>query len=292
MKSAITVLFLSLTLFLSCNKTKTEPAPATGYKILFQFKFDSTLARLDNFGNPAEIPAGNAAVSPKFNSMSAHYIEFAPNKFTQVGNGQVLYRAPETSAGGSLAIDFNKSVIAKESEVFFSVPVSSVAPGTYEYLRVSLAYQNFEIPFKYQYLGNEYKAVGTLASFVGFNTYISKYKIKDLEETVNGNKKQGYWGFETLGQIYTGQAPEGSTTVPNPIHFESPIPPGSCLVTGKFESPLIIPASPTQDITIVVAVSTNKSFEWQDGNADGWFQPDLDEKVVDMGIRGIYPIIE
>jgi hypothetical protein len=36
-----------------------------------------------------------------------------------------------------------------------------------------------------------------VASFVGFNTYITSYKVKDADSlTVNGNKKQGYGAVE------------------------------------------------------------------------------------------------
>ena len=77
----------------------------------------------------------------------------------------------------------------------------------------------------------------------------------------------------------------------------SPIPAGSCLVTGQFvnnsltNSPLIITGTETQDIIITVSLSTNKSFEWVDIVADGYFQPESNEKLVDMGVRGMIPIV-
>ncbi len=40
---------------------------ATETKINFVFRFDSTQERLNNFGVPAGVPAGNAAQSPIFN---------------------------------------------------------------------------------------------------------------------------------------------------------------------------------------------------------------------------------
>jgi hypothetical protein len=109
---------------------------------------------------------------------------------------------------------------------------------------------------------------------------------------VNANKKQGYWAFETVGQIIQGQAPPGATTVPNPIFATSPVPQGSCVVTGPFASPLVISANETKDIHIVVSLSVNKSFEWKDHNSpDGIYEPGAGDTVVDMGVRGLIPIV-
>lgn len=271
----------------------------TGARLIFKFKFDSTQARLNNLGNPVAVPAGNAAQSPVFNGMSAHYIELAETDITQVGQGAQLYKAEETGCGGANAIVFCKSVLCKDGDVFFSIPLSKVKPGNYKWLRVSLAYQNYDVKIKTNSTG---QIAGTLASFVGFNTYVSKYKMKGavMTPTLNGgagNKPQGYWGFYTSvfnTEIKTeGQAPQTTVVNPNP---SSPIPAGSCLVTGEFfktsaagVQPLSITGTESQDIIITVSLSTNKSFEWKDLNPDGLFQPDVGETVVDMGLRGMIP---
>jgi len=315
---------LILVTFISCKKKETvteEPAPtpttpavvcptcnfpdtawtstSTGPKLIFKFKFDSTQARLNNFGMPATIPSTNAAQSPTFNGMSAHYIEMAQNDLTQVGQGNVLYRAAETECGGAKAIVFCESVVAKDGDVFFSVPIASVTPGTYKWLRVSLAYQNYDVKIKTTSAG---VLKGTIASFVGFNTYVSKYKMHNavMTPTLNGagNKLQGYWGFYTnymsTDVKAEGQAPQTTVVNPNPA---SAIPPGSCLVTGTFVTnaspnvgaPLVITGNETQDIIITVSLSTNKSFEWKELTYDGLFQPEIGETVVDMGLRGLIP---
>ena len=63
-----------------------------------------------------------------------------------------------------------------------SVPVNSFAAGTYTWLRISLAYQNYNI-----YMNSSGQTIdATLASFIGFNTYLSSYKVKD--STVNDIK--------------------------------------------------------------------------------------------------------
>ncbi|MEO1715283.1 MAG: hypothetical protein AAFU60_18295, partial [Bacteroidota bacterium] len=99
------------------------------------------------------------------------------------------------------------------------------------------------------------------------------------------------WAFETDFPgvpLIEGQAPEGATTVPNPIHALSPIPPGSCLVTGQFPAALEITGNETDDLVITVSVSINNSFEWVDTNNNGTYEPSEDE-VVDMGVRGLIP---
>jgi len=273
----------------SCKKSSDDPiVPVAGPKINFIFKFDSTQARLNAFGSPVGVAAGNDAQSPVFNVMSAHYLEMTANEFTGIGAGAVLYKAPETTVGGSTAIDFSKSIFKGNGETFLSVPIDSFAAGTYNWLRVSLAYQNYNIKFR----ANGQNYTGTLASFIGFRTYVGTYKIKDSSVVVNANKDQGYWGFETVvpgfgSFINTGQAPAGSTTVPNPIFATSPIPQGSCLVTGKFLAPLVVTGTETSDINIIVSLSINKSFEWKEMSGPGTFDPLNGDYAVDMGIRGL-----
>jgi hypothetical protein len=285
-KQILFALAASVFLMSSCKK---DPAPSTETKVNFIFKFDSTQARLNNIGQPAILAAGHAAQSPRFNSMSAHYLELAPAATTLLGAGAVLYRAPEVTTGGATAIDFSKASFAGNNQVFISVPVKSFAAGTYNWLRVSLAYQNYNVNINA--LGQTLTA--TVSSFLGFNTYLSSYKIKDSTVTVNGNRAQGYWAVEAssggMGIVRSGQAPAGATTVPNPLFASSPVPAGSCVVTGQFSTPLVITGNETGDINIVVSLSTNKSFEWIDVDGNGKYDPLNGDQVVDMGVRGMIP---
>ena len=249
-KHIVLLILLSITIFAfeACKKKEVDepetplsptptptptPTPADA-RLIFKFKFDSMQVRLNAFGQPSIVPAGNAALSPIFNKMGAHYIELAQNAFTQLGSGRVLYYAPETTAGGATAIDFSKSVLKGQNEEFYSMKLKDITPGTYEWIRVSLAYQNYDIRYK---SGTIY-GTGTIASFIGYNTFITNYNIKTQNIAVNSNKLQGYWGFETsvagINYTSTGQAPPGATTVPNPIASTSPIPAGSCVVTAAF----------------------------------------------------------
>ncbi len=289
----IAILLIVVLALPCCGPKPVEPE---GAKLVFKFRFDSTQVRLNNMGTPSTIPSGHAALSPRINTMASHYIELTPSMFTQVGEGEMLYIGKETTMGGANAIIFDSLKRASEGEMLFSIPLSKVKAGNYEYLRVSLAYQNFDIKFKYTYNGSiPMYFNGTLASFVGYNTYIGSYLLKTKTISVNDDKLQGYWGFEIppvspylpTGYSSTGQAP--GTTVVNPLAATSPIPAGSCIVTGKFGQALNITGNETADIVITVSLSTNKSFEWTEVNADGWFEPTAGEVITDMGIRGMIP---
>jgi hypothetical protein len=302
------LLFLTLSMGLwatSCKKTEATFDPPTEARLIFKFKFDSTQARLNNIGQPAAIAPGNAAQHPIMDTISAHYIELAQNATTALGAGDIMYRAPETTIGGENAIDWSQAKFAGHDSVFLSVPIKAIKPGDYEYLRISLAYQSAKVDW---YVDTTIMAVpikqtlqGTLAGFIGFNNYIQTFKVGDSVITVNANKKQGFWGFYTLLKYgpfsypyaTTGQAPEGATTVVNPIFATSPIPQGSCVVTAAFTpGKLTISGKETSDIIIEISFSTNKSFEWTEVVADGKWEPAKGEKITDMGIRGMIPVIK
>ncbi len=283
--SGILICITGLFLNQSCMDEVHEP------QLIFKFKLDSTQVRLDELGQPEPVPPGHAGQSPRFNGISAHYVEMTQSALTQVGGGEVVFINEETTAGGDKAIRFDKEVVVSDGGTFLSVPLEEVAPGTYEYLRVSLAYQNYDVDL----LASGYNLTGTIASFVGYNTYISSFKVKDSTVSVNGNRLQGFWAFETGNSpvpvaVQSGQAP--GTTVVNPLFATSPIPAGSCLVTGAFTSPFVITGNETEDIIITVSVSINKSFEWVEVNSNEIWEPLAGETVVDMGLRGLIPIVD
>lgn len=295
----ITLIGVSIS-FSSCKKDNDEDPnndginsepqlnPGEHPRLILKFVFDSTQARLNAIGQPSTVPSGHAAQSPVFRKMSGHYVELAQNDLTAIGGGAVLFKNLETTAGGDKAIDFEKSKVVAPGEEFFSMPLSKVPAGTYKWLRVSLAYQNYDV--KVKFLGNQF--TGTLASFIGYNTYIKSYAPLNTAIEVNDDKPQGYWGFEAFNQVTTGQAPSGATTVVNPLFANSPLPSGSCLVTGQFAGGnLVISGNETNDIVVHVSLSTNKSFEWID-NGDGIFEPEAGDAVIDMGIRGMIPTVQ
>lgn len=327
LKSIFWGLLISLILIISSCK-KNPPATTTpgNYHLIFKFVFDSTQIRLNNFGQPdSVIPGSHGALNPQMNLMSGHYIELAATDTTTLGKGAVLYMTPTTTAGGSSAINFSQEVLTSNNGTFYSVALDSVPSGLYKWLRVSLAYQNYSVPLYYDttvvYSGNSVPISQefpcTIASFVGVNTYITNFTIQTTQETVNGNRLQGFWGFEAEGTyngtylgvpysypydiVDTGQAPADSTTVVNPLFATSPIPAGSCVATGQFVTSgatqttlLTIPpkGTATSDIIVTVSLSTNHSFEWVEVVKDGKWQPSIGENIVNMGIRGLIPYVQ
>ena len=271
----------------ACSKNDDAAILPEEPSLIVKFKFDENQARLNNVGAVVPIPSTNAALTPIFNKISAHYLELAPNEFTQLTKGSILYHAPETTVGGAPAIDFSLSKKVTEDEVFLKIPLKNLAIGSYQYVRVSLSYQNFQISVRHQ--NADYDA--TLSSFVGFNTYIGTDNIGLNQFPVNGNRAQGYWEFALNNFPYSssGQAPANATTVPNPIASTSQIPAGSCVVTGKFANNLVITGNETQNVNVTLSLSINKSFEWKEVTFDGKFEPANGEQVVDMGLRGLIP---
>jgi hypothetical protein len=290
---------LLLALLPSCKKSESSSDTS---KLAFEYQFDAQQTRLNNIGQPAQIPTGHAALTPDFRSMSVHYIELAPNALTQLGKGQILYKGAETTKGGEMAVDFDNAPNLAAGAQFAEVDLSQLVPGTYEWVRVSVTYQNYDIRFSFTD-GSTVLAdqLASVSSFVGFNTYISSVKPYQLPLEVNANRKQGFWGVETrlsgalsaFNKVTSGQAPAGATTVVNPLFATAPVPAGSCVVTGKFAQPLIITGNETGKLLVSLSFSVNKSFEWKDLNGDGKWDINKDvsktEQVVDMGLRGMIP---
>ena len=215
--SILLIALISLSLSISSCKKETDDDlnddginsdyalnPGEHPRLILKFKFDSTQVRLNAFGQPTTVPAGRAAQSPVFNKMSGHYVELATNDFTAIGGGAVLFKNLETMAGGNRAIDFEQSNVVGPGEEFFSIPLSQVPAGSYKWLRVSLAYQNYDV--KVKFLGNQF--TGTVASFIGYNTYIKTYSPNTVSIPVNDDKAQGYWAFEAFGQLHQGKHPQ------------------------------------------------------------------------------------
>lgn len=281
MKAKTLIVLSLITLLLASCSNSRNP------KLIVKLVVDETQDRLGNNGMPVSMPLGNAGQSPSFNSISAHYLELSQSATKQLGEGSILYHAPETNKGGENAIDFRRAEIVAPGETWLEIPLSSLDAGTYNWVRLSLSYQNYDIVFHY----NDQPYSATFASFVGFKQYIKDFEINGALIEVNENKKQGFWAFNSIGGLRTGQTPEGGTTVPNPLSTTSPIPAGSCVVTGNFNSPLVIHGDESEDLTITLSLSTNNSFEWLDQNNNGKWDvgQGQEENVVDMGLRGLRP---
>jgi hypothetical protein len=296
-----TLLVVSAVLaFCSCQK---KPDPLVHFRI----KFDPLQERLNSSGMPAGVTSGRAAQTPVINAIGVQQMELATNNSTALGKGVVLFSTPQTTQGGETAIDFSQLKFAKDGEELFSIPMSQLGIGRYEWVRVAVAYQNFDVLFNMlnvPFSGSFNDERGTLASFLGNNTYLTKYRLGTKDETINGNRKQGYWGFESKlpaayssnDRMYNGFVPDGGLTMVNPIYQSSPLTTGACFVTGKFDTPLSITGKEAQDITVTLSFSTNRSFEWEEtiqrnGKWDADRQAPLTapiiERVMDVGLRGL-----
>lgn len=288
--SQLLLSMILLSTILACKKEESSSEP----KLIFKYTFDENGERQDNFGSPTTVPIGNAAQTPEFISLGVHSIELINYVVSLPTSSTVIYKGAEKVVNGQAAIDFDLEKLVADGEVLVEIPIKNIAPGSYTYLRNSLGYQNYKIDFLYNDpTFGPFNLQGDIASFVGFKTYISDFEVGATNIAVDSIVSQGFWAFhieEPIPYTHAGQAP--STTVPNPLDAVSPIPLGSCLVTGAFSSPLIISGNETEDIIVEVAISINNSFEWVDVINDGKYEPLAGESVVDMGTRGLRAIIK
>lgn len=315
MKQLTSLGFVALTAALSlfvtaCTKTP-DPTNSTSEKQLqFQFAFDSTQVRLGSLGQPVSVPSGNGAQSPKFRTAAVHYIELAQDSLTWVGTGALLYRGDEVTTGGTAAIDFSKISVAAANQIFKTIKFKDIPKGTYKWIRVSAAYQNFDIKYNVINTGltapyNQFlNQTGTVGAFIGFNSYIQTFKPLNYTFSVNANKGQGFGGLESTintglpapyNQVQiqnTWEGQTGFTTVVNPARLAIGVPLGSCLISAKLDKPLVVTGDETADVLTTLSFSTNKSFEWIDRNGNGKLDVDKttpanSDQVIDMGLRGL-----
>ena len=304
---ALTVALLCLsTLFFQCKKTALQE-PVLRLKI----KFDPLQDRQGSDGKiVADIPSGHAAQTPAVNSIGCSYIELTPDANTILGRGIVLFDIKDTAIGtnGVRAIDYQYMKNYKDGDILLEIPLKSLGTGKFTYLRLGVAYINFDVKFNLlsvPFAGDFLDERGTFNGFLNAHTFLSSYKIFNKEEKINGLRQQGYWAFETklstgyaaYDAVYNGQLFDGSTlTVVNPIQSSSPIPNNSCVVTGLFDLPLTITGTESTDMVATLSLSTNKCFEWEENlRANGKWDitaqansgtPVL-ERIVDFGLRGM-----
>lgn len=240
-------------LFTACTK-------GTGERyLIFKFKFDPTMPHQNSYGRDTTIGWGNAAQTPTINSIAADYIELSNTDSTKLGSGLILLQSPLFKDYRDSAIDINKLTFTKEGEAFFTIPLTAVAPGTYNNLRLSVAYQNFNVDYKLDtaissfiapngvtYPAGNFSGMfnGTVASFIGYNNYVDKngiYINTKLTDKINDFAPQGYWALETIIGSGSHNYPALSltdrtyyTTVVNPFHDKIAMPTPSSIITGAF----------------------------------------------------------
>lgn len=306
------LLYLMLCFFFS-SCIKEDDRDNIDAKVIFRYKFDSTLERLGNDGQPASLKEGNGALSPVLNAMSVYHIELMPAASTPFEQGVVLFKAPGTTEGGEKAIDLSRQETAGNYEVFFAIPLKDIPPGEYEWLRVAPAYQQYAVSCHLDttitvvtdtssvdvLINDDFPA--TVAFFPGYNTYISSLLLRTLSLDVQGNRRQGFWGFEANygaevvneTDTLSGQLTEGGMTVVNPISDSSPVPPEYGVITAAFRpGKLVITGKETENIIVEVSFSTNHSFEWQEIIPNAKWDPWKGEPLMDLGLRGMVPEIQ
>jgi len=275
-------LLLALPAFLifSCSNDETSREEPM---LIVKFQFDNDYERLDNLAAAYPVTPGHAAQTPIINKVAAHFLELAPDKFTKLGEGTVLYHAPETSQGGEKAIDFSQAKLVGAGDTFIKIPLSKVASGNYNWVRLSLSYQNLGLRFLQS--GREY--TGTMANFPGFRTFIGSHAIGNNFFEINANKEKGYWAFaldnnpfSAEGQSLNEHSTSGSTTSAAA---------DSNVISGKFLKEFQITGSETKDVVVTLSLSTANSFVWREVNFDGRFEPSAGEVISDVGFRTITP---
>lgn len=289
----------------------TKGVPNERY-LIFKFKTDPAMERLNDTGGLASMVAlGNGAQDPNINYLGFDHIELATTDSTLFGMGLTLFHSPRIGNG---ILDFSQLNFAKPNEEFFSIPLSLVAPGTYKWLRVGIPYENFDMTYRIDdpVNGVNYNATngGTMSGFLS-RMYVDNFYAHDYRFNVKDTLAQNNWGFETvLGTggfsfTYTDRqhGMDSSTTAVNPMHFKSPIPVRTSIVTGAlnvfesrkigsdttYEMPLTITGLEKDNVIVECVLSTNKSFEWRDVNGNGKWDPFKGEPVIDMGLRGMKP---
>ncbi len=272
---------------------------SSGKQLVLRLKFDSTQIRLNDLGQVSTPALGIGAQSPLVRGMSINYIELMPNSASIPGAGVVLYKAGETSCGGSKAWNFCKGLVIKENEVFISVALSSIPAGSYPWIRISIAYQELLVQANSISTG---KAPATIAAYSADLTYLAKTKIQNtvLTPTLGGtgNKNRGYWLCHqaVFNGAYRleGQAPH--TTVVN-ANTQDVNTTNQSFVYAQFVNSntmnteaLVIGNNENNDREVVLSFSTKGSFEWTEITNDGLFQPEIGETIQDFGCRGLIPL--
>jgi hypothetical protein len=298
--------FTTLTLLLfagnfwSCQKKADA-------KIHFIVKFDPLQERLNANGTVAPVLAGRATQTPSMNQIGVECLEVAANNSTPVGKGVSIFQVAPKANSGEIMTQFDQLKMVKDGEIIASVPMKQLGVGKFEYVRLAVAYQNFDVLFSMQevpFAGNFTDERGTFAVFLSKSNFIGSHTVASKTERVDGSKPQGYWVFETkfpsayatLNRLFSGKVPDSTLTFVNPLHQTAPLPAGSNFITGRFDTPLSITGQENQDITVTLTLSTNKSFEWDesiykngkwDSNAQANTGTPSVERIVDVGFKGL-----
>lgn len=325
----IALFLLLVSLFTACTKGTNER-----YLIL-KFQFTDTLPSYNDTGGiytdfQRQID-GVEGLTPLFNKISAHQIILLRD--SSLASEPGLYYEGEESftrrGFDSMGIDYSNATFVKEGENFLTIPLSTIKPGSYEYLKVEFSYQNVNIPFKLdtlvqsfrdpitqvQYPGAYFNGVyaANIASFLGYNTFISNgYSINSYFQKMDSQYlSRGFYAFETQlgsnGINYPAwtETRRSNVAAVNMLHKYqpnidkytytiAPIHTSKYNKNGDFivtQTPLVITGAETESVIINCQLSTYKCFEWQERNGNKIWEPFKGEPIHKVGFRGMKPIV-
>ncbi len=250
--------------------------------------FEHDGARLGSTGAASEISAGFAGQPPSSITIYPRYYELGPNANTALGSGQVLYEAathngqPVTGTGATI---LNNLTGATHEEIAFSYSLASIPANTYQYLRVGVAYYEARVNLRHNTGLKNLDMSGVIGAFTGTRVQATDISLNGTSVALNTNVAQGFWVYkgDSLAKV-DGTA--NTVTAVNPIASTSAVPAGSDVITGAFTQPLVV-STHNADVTIIVLLSTNRSFEWVESTTDGYWQGSVGETVQDFAFRGL-----
>ncbi|MEO8087058.1 MAG: hypothetical protein ABI763_09575 [Bacteroidota bacterium] len=273
-KFRILILSIPILVISSCKDKEILPDktvnPPASIEIFIHI--DSLQDRLDNFGNPANIPTNHGTLSPKFNSVSIFKIELLDDSTENFNSGLIIYQSSdrvELHDGDS------------QLEYFYG----NQLPRQFKFIRVYFNDQNYHFDLKYN--GNIID--GTLLSFLWPNNYSSSFHIKDSIVNNDSIVHEGKWFLElgsTNNPVLNGEVvPLSNITQPNVLYQEWPVPSSMYVVTCPINP--IFSIDKFEHKSFVLSISSNKCFEWVEHSDPAFFEPFDGDTIVDVGIRGL-----
>lgn len=271
----------------------TWPSSSTGNPLIFRFRTDSTLPRLNAAGALSPLAPGNGGQSPLAFSLAAEYIELMPEANTLPGQGVLLYAAPQSSCGGSAATNYCKLRLVQDSAVLCAVDLHAIPPGTYKWIRVAVASAAYTIRSRTNSTGN---ILGDFSAFYAEQCYLTKIRMSNTVLTpslgASGNKSRGYYVFgqNVFGQYLAFDAYAPSTTVVNGNTAQADtrfMYAEFTNASGTAANPLQISGTENSKHEIELIFGSKACFEWKEVTKDGIFQPEIGEFVLDFGFRNL-----
>lgn len=293
----ITAILCSITL-LSCDKDVTEFV-----SIYFQAEADLVGTPLGSDGSAYVNAPGVAAITPdSVDYISIYYIELVPDANTQYKDGVTIWRSPETFETNVAAIDFDSLIRITPNEDIFISNLKRVLPGTYSHIRVGVACISYNITVNvedFDVIGDKENVPATILSFLGYRTYLREVELASFTESIFDDRVLGFYMMATRFEdqpmanfLRMVQVNSNAMNVVNELAATAPIPTTQAIITGTFDTPLIIEEDESRDLVVRISPILKDVVRFEDLNSNGiWdvnaqFQA-LSEPLNDMGLGGV-----